>query len=92
MDRRTLLLGFLGGLGATPTIIAASSSVEAAPVPEPPPPAPEPLLGAASPSAVRAADLETVQTDWSQGVRRRVRRRARRMARRTRRVIRRSRY
>jgi len=34
MDRRTFLLGFLGSLAAAPTIVAAASSVEAAPVSE----------------------------------------------------------
>src|SRR3954463_2049504 len=45
MDRRTLLLGLLGGLVAAPTIIAAASSVEAAPLPEVRPPTPEPVPG-----------------------------------------------
>jgi len=57
MDRRTLLLGLLGGLVAAPTIIAAASSVEAAPLPEALPPSPEPLPEAASPPAVTEADL-----------------------------------
>ena len=92
MDRRTLLLGLLGGLAAAPAIIAAASSVEAAPLMEASPPAPEPLADAASPSTLTEADLDTVQADWTQGVRRRVRRRARRMGRRTRRMMRRSRY
>src|SRR3954463_11303075 len=43
MDRRTLLLGLLGALAAPPTIIAAASSVQAAPLPEPLPPTSEPL-------------------------------------------------
>src|SRR5215203_4305664 len=69
MDRRTLLLGLLGGMAAAPTIIAAASSVEAAPLPETSPPTPEPLPNAASSSAVTEADLEGVKTDWSQRVR-----------------------
>ncbi len=85
MDRRTLLLGLLGGLAAAPAIIAATSSVEAAPLPEV---LPQPT----SAPALSEADLETLNADWSQGVRRRVRRRARRMGRRTRRMMRRSRY
>ena len=92
MDRRTLLLGLLGGLAAAPAIIAAASSVEAAPLMGASPPAPEPLADAASPSTLTEADLDTVQANWTQGVRRRVRRRARRMGRRTRRMMRRSRY
>ena len=85
MERRTFLLGLLGGLAAAPTIIAATSSVEAAPFPEV---LPQPT----SAPALSEADLEMVNADWSQGVRRRVRRRARRMGRRTRRMMRRSRY
>ena len=57
MERRTFLLGLLGGLAAAPAIIAAASSVEAAPVPE-----------AASPSPLTEADLEVVQADWAQAV------------------------
>src|SRR3954451_22069328 len=45
MDRRTFLLGLLGGLAVPPTIIAATSSVEAASAPE-----------AASPSPLTEAD------------------------------------
>ena len=71
MDRRTLLLGLLGGLAAAPTIMAAASSVEAAPLPETLPPSPEPLPEPASPSAVTEADLDGVKTDWSQYWRRR---------------------
>ena len=90
MDRRTLLLGLLGGLAVVPTIIAAASSAEAAPLPEVLPPIPERLPEPASSSAVTEADLETVQADWSRGV---YRRRARRISRRTsRRMMRRRRY
>jgi hypothetical protein len=53
MDRRTLLLGLLGGLAAAPTIIAAASSAEAAPLPEVLPPSSEPLPEAASPRPSR---------------------------------------
>jgi hypothetical protein len=74
MDRRTLLLGLLGGLAAAPTIMAAASSVEAAPLPEALPPSPAPLDELASPSAVTEADLDGVKTDWSQYWRRRRRR------------------
>jgi len=52
MERRTFLLGLLGGLAAAPAIIAAASSVEAAPAPE-----------AASPSPLSEADLEALQAD-----------------------------
>ena len=57
MDRRTLLLGLLGGLAATPAVIVTSSSVEAAPLPE-----------AASSSTLTEADLEAVNADWTQAV------------------------
>src|SRR3954451_6012787 len=87
MERRTFLLGLLGGLAAAPAIIAAASSVEAAPVPEAP-----------SPSPLTEADLEVVQADWAQAVvavpgpaRRRVRRGARRVGRTARRGARRAR-
>ena len=92
MDRRTLLLGLLGGLAAAPTIIAATSSAEAVPLPEALPPIPELLPDPGSPSAVTEADLDTVQADWTQGVRRRVRRGARRVSRRTSRRVMRRRY
>jgi hypothetical protein len=69
MDRRTLLLGLLGGLAAAPTIIAVASSVEAAPLPEALPPTSEPLSEPASSSAVTEADLDGMKTDWSQRVR-----------------------
>src|SRR5215211_8261411 len=85
MDRRTLLLGLLGGLAAAPTIIAAASSAEAAPLPEVLTPTPEPLPKSASPSAVTEADLEGVKADWSQYWRRRGRRIYRRYYRRPRR-------
>ena len=85
MDRRTLLLGLLGGLVVAPTIMAAASSVEAAPLPEALPPSPEPLAEPASPSAVTEADLDGVETDWSQYWRRRRRRLYRRYYRRPRR-------
>ena len=85
MDRRTFLLGLLGALTVTPTIIAAASSVEAAPLPEVRPPSPEPLPEPASPSAVTEADLEGVKADWSQYWRRRGRRFYRRYYRRPRR-------
>lgn len=67
MDRRTFLIGLLGSLGAASTIIAASSSVEAAPLPEALPRTPEPLPEPTSASAVSEADLEAVEADWSQG-------------------------
>ena len=89
MDRRTLLLGLLGGLATAPAIIAAASSVEAAPLPEVRPPTPEPQPELASPSAVTDADLDAVKADWSQYYYRRGRRIARRTARR---VSRRRRY
>src|SRR3954454_1355890 len=60
MDRRTLLLGLLGGLAAAPMIVAATSSVEATPLPEAVAPAYQPLPEPAStvteadPNAVRA--------------------------------------
>jgi hypothetical protein len=85
MDRRTFLLGLLGALTVTPTIIAAASSVEAAPLPEALPPSPEPLPGPASPSTLTEADLEGVKADWSQYWRRRGRRIYRRYYRRPRR-------
>src|SRR4051795_4185054 len=72
MDRRTLLLGLLGGLVTAPTIIAAASSVEAAPLPEALPPSPESLPE--PPSALTEAGLDAVKTDWSQYWRRRGRR------------------
>jgi len=84
MDRRTLLLGLLGGLAAAPTIIAAASSAEAAPLREALPPSPEPLPEQASPSAVTDADLEGVKADWSQDFFRRRRRFDRRFFRRRR--------
>jgi len=80
-----VLLGLLGSLVAAPTIIAAASSVEAAPLPEALPPSPEPLPEPASPSAVTEADLDGVKTDWSQYWRRRRRRLYRRYYRRPRR-------
>ena len=82
MDRRTLLLGLLGSLVAAPTIIAAASSVEAAPLPEALSPSPEPLPESASPSTLTEADLEGVKADWSQYWRRRHRRLYRRYYRR----------
>jgi len=48
MDRHTFLLGFLGSLAAAPTIVAAASSVEAAPVLEALPPTPQPVPGPVS--------------------------------------------
>jgi hypothetical protein len=48
MDCHTFLLGFLGSLAAAPTIVAAASSVEAAPVSEALPPTPQPVLGPVS--------------------------------------------
>src|SRR3954452_2456067 len=82
MDRRTLLLGLLGGLAVAPAIIAAASSVEAAPLPEAQPPAPQPLRESVSHSAPTEADLETVKADWSQAARRVARRTSRRVSRR----------
>ena len=67
MDRRTFLLGFLGSLAAAPTIITASSSVEAASVPEALPPT-------SQPEPEPADDLGTVESDWSQYAYRRGRR------------------
>ena len=48
MDRHTFLLGFSGSLAAAPTIVAAASSVEAAPVLEALPPTPQPVPGPVS--------------------------------------------
>jgi hypothetical protein len=48
MDCHTFLLGFLGSLAAASTIVAAVSSVEAAPVSEALPPTPQPLPGPVS--------------------------------------------
>ena len=48
MDRRKFLLGLLGSLAAAPTIVAAASSVEAAPVLEALPPTPQPVPGPVS--------------------------------------------
>jgi len=86
MDRRTFLVGLLGGLAVTPTLIAAASSVEAAPLPE-----------ATSSSTLTEADLEAVNADWTQAAvdvpgpaRRRVRRGARRVRRTARRGVRRA--
>ena len=87
MNRRTLLLGLLGGFAAAPAIIAAALSVEAAPLPEVRPPTPEPLPEPAS--ALTEADLGNVKTDWSQYWRRRERRFDRRFFRRERRFDRR---
>jgi hypothetical protein len=75
MKRRTFLFGFVGCLAAASAIIAAASSVEAAPVPET-------LLEAASPSALTEANLETVKTNWTRAVHRVARRTARRVTRR----------
>src|SRR5215218_4123749 len=91
MDRRTFLLGLLGASTVTPTIIAAASSVEAAPLPPSPEPLPEPV----SASSVTEADLEGVKADWAQvdvpgPARRRVRRGARRVRRTMRRGARRA--
>jgi len=55
MERRTFLLGLLGGLAAAPAMIAAASSVEAAPAPE-----------AASPASFTETDLEAAKADWAQ--------------------------
>src|SRR3954453_24230897 len=84
MDRRTFLVGLLGGLAVTPTLIAAASSVGAAPLPE-----------AASSSTLTEAYLEAVNAAWTQAVvavpdpaGRRVRRGARRMGRVGRRSVR----
>jgi Asp-tRNA(Asn)/Glu-tRNA(Gln) amidotransferase A subunit family amidase len=75
MDRRTFLLGFLGSLAAAPTIITASSSVEAASVPEALPPVSQPDPEPVS-SGEAEVDLEKVEADWSQyGYRRRAYRR-----------------
>ena len=59
MDRRSFLIGLLGGLAAAPAMIAAS------PASAPPllhQPAPEP----ASRSGEAEVDLEKVESDWSQ--------------------------
>jgi hypothetical protein len=72
MDRRTLLLGLLGGLAAAPMIVAATSSVEATPLPEAVAPAYQPLPEPAS--TVTEADPNAVRADWSQYWRRRRRR------------------
>src|SRR4051794_18059070 len=82
MDRRTFLLGFLGSLAAAPTIVAAASSVAAAPVSEVPTPHP-PLASEPASSSIEAeGDLERVEADWSQYVYRRRRRVYRRAYRR----------
>src|SRR5215208_2423989 len=81
MDRRTFLIGLLGGLAAAPTIIAAGSAVEAASVPEALPPVPQPVPEPVSSSGEAELDLEKVESDWSQ-YRRRVYRRAYRRGRR----------
>jgi len=81
MDRRTLLLGLLGGLAAAPAIIVGASSVEAAPLSGALPPIPERAPEAAS-SAATEADLDEVKTGWSQYWRRRRRRVYRRARRR----------
>src|SRR3954451_4784671 len=91
MDRRTFLIGLLGGLAAAPTIIAAASSVEAASVPEALPPVPQPVPEPVSSSGEAEVDLEKVESDWSQ-YRRRVYRRAYRRGRRVYRRAYRRRY
>jgi hypothetical protein len=65
MDRRTFLLSLLG-LAAAPTILAVSSSVEAASVPKALPPAPQPVPEPVSSSGEADIDLEKVESDWSQ--------------------------
>ena len=87
MERRTFLLGLLGSLAVAPTILAAASSVEAAPLPEGVPLTPESLPKVASPSTPIEADLET---DWTQAAVRRARRGARRVGRTARRGARRA--
>ena len=66
MDRRIFLLGFLGSMAAAPTIVAASSTVDAASLPEVLLPlsraAPEPGLS----SGQADVDLSKVTSDWSQ--------------------------
>ena len=82
MDRRTFLLGFLGSLAAAPTIVAAASSTEAAPVSEVPTPHPPLASEPASSSIEVEGDLEKVELDWSQYAYRRRRRVYRRAYRR----------
>src|SRR3954447_6264338 len=96
MDRRTFLLGFLGGLAVAPAIIAATSSADAAPLPGAPSPSLEPLPDGITPSTLAEADPETIKADWTQAevpppARRRLRRGGRRVRRTARRGARRAR-
>src|SRR4051794_9992344 len=81
MDRRRFLLGLFGGLAVAPAVMAAGSSVDAAPLTGTLHPAPGPLAGSAS-----GLTSDPVRADWTQAdvavppaARRRVRRGARRM-------------
>jgi len=76
MEHRTFLLGLLGGLAASPAIIAASSSTEAASVPGSLPPVSQPEPEPVSSSTEAEVDLNKVDSDWSQWAYRRVYRRA----------------
>jgi hypothetical protein len=88
MDRRTLLLGLLGGLAAAPAMIATASSVEAGSGTQPP--TPEPQSEPASGAPLTGSDLDTVQADWTAYGH--YRRRGRRIVRRTSRRVARRRY
>ena len=88
MHRRTFLLGFLGTLGAAPTLVAAVFPIEAAPLSEAlsqPKPAPSSTGG-----GDLDMDTEKVASEWSQYAYRRGRRVYRRTYRTTRRVYRRA--
>jgi len=62
MDRRSFLIGLLGGLAAAPAMIAVPSASPASAAPLLHQPAPEP----ASRSGEAEVDLEKVESDWSQ--------------------------
>ena len=62
MDRRSFLIGLLGGLAAAPAMIAVPSASPASAAPLLHQPAPEPT----SRSSEAEVDLEKVEPDWSQ--------------------------
>jgi hypothetical protein len=66
MHRRTFLLAFFGSLAAAPTIIASSSSAEAASMPKARSPVSQPNSEPVSSSGDADADLKKVQADWTQ--------------------------